>query len=181
MRAVLPAAFLLLITAASGLDAQAVELSAVVRDGIVCADLSFRWDREREFIESLQDGLESRITFTARLFDRNQALLPILRNIQIESRTFSQSAFFDFLGKKFIVETDLGRRTTYDSAEELIRGFFTMSDITLAERTQVGDPFVTARVQFEPVRLMPPLTIISLVGASGTYTSPWIQKDVASP
>lgn len=163
------------------LDAQTVELDAVVRDGIVCADISFRWDREQEFLESLHDGLESRITFTARLFDRRKAFLPIFRSVLVESRISSQSAFFDFLGKKYIVETDLGRRITFDTAADLIRGFFTMYDITLAERSQVGNPYVTARVQFEPVRLMPPLTIVSLVGASGTYTSPWIQKDVASP
>jgi hypothetical protein len=177
----LAAVLALLAVSAPRLPAQEVALAAAVREGIVCADIEFRWDREVELIQSLRDGLESRITFTARLYDRKQALLPIMRVVQIESRSFSQSAFFDFLGRKFIVETDLGRRITFLRAEDLIHAFFTMHDITLAERSQVQDPFVSVRVQFEPVRLMPPLTIISLVGAAGTYTSPWITGEVASP
>ena len=172
------AACFMLAVLAPALGAQETQLATAVRDGIVCADLVFHWDREEEFIGSLKDGLESRITFTARLFDRRPALFPSLGNIHVETRTASQSAFYDFLSKKFVIETDLGKRFTYTSAQDLIRNFFTQTDITLAEWSQVRDPYVTARVQFEPVRLMPPLTIVSLVGATGTYTSPWIRRDV---
>ncbi len=173
------AAALLLLAVSPPLFAQRVDLRALVRGGIICADVDFRWDREQEFLNAVRDGLESRITFTARLYERRAAFLPFFRNVLVESRTFSQSAFFDFLGNKYVVETDQGRRVVYDTEEELIRGFFSMPDITLAEISTVSDPYVTARVQFEPVRLMPPLTIVSLVGAAGTYTSPWVGKDVA--
>jgi len=48
------------------------------------------------------------------------------------------------------------------------------SDATAAERRRL---YVTARAQFEPVRLMPPLTLIGLAGAAANVATPWVRRD----
>jgi hypothetical protein len=68
---------------------------------------------------------------------------------------------------------------TYARPDELIRGFFALeevfgSDATAAERRRL---YVTARAQFEPVRLMPPLTLIGLAGAAANVATPWVRRD----
>jgi hypothetical protein len=38
--------------------------------------------------------------------------------------------------------------------------------------------YAIARAQFEPVRLMPPLTLVVLAGAAATSTTPWTRKEL---
>lgn len=171
------AALVILFPAPVG--AQDVKLTVSVAEGIVRADVAFRWERQEELLSALQDGLESRITFTLRLFEKRPAALPFLENSLVVEKSISQSAFYDFLEHKYIVESEGGGRRSFDRPEDLINGFFSWTGIALDSRARLRSPFVTARVQFDPVRLMPPLTIVSLIGATGTYTSPWVMGKVA--
>jgi hypothetical protein len=160
---------------------QGVDLDAECTAKAVRAHVRFRWNKEAELISLLRDGLESRITFTVRLFRKRPALLQFLGEILVAEKSLSQSAFFDFLDQKFVVEPEKGQRKLYVQPEEMLRGFFSWTDILLDEGGSYGDVFVTARIQFDPVRLMPPLTIVTLVGGTETYMSPWVRKEVARP
>jgi hypothetical protein len=131
-----------------------------------------------ELVSSLRQGLESRITFTARVYERRHGLLPFRGDRMLAERRVSHSAFWDFLDERFVVETDTGTRVSFGSVDELLRGFFTLSAIPLYNgRAPRAALYVMARAQFEPVRLMPPLTLVSIVGRAATYTSPWARRD----
>jgi hypothetical protein len=158
-----------------------VDLSVFVEGGTVIADIAFKWDKENELIDSLRNGLESRITLTVRLFKRRPAVLPFLEDIRYVERNISQIAFYDFLNREFIVESENGKKTVFQRPEDLLAGFFSWKGIMLAAMAGLVRPFVTARVQFDPVALRPPLTIVSLFGVTGTYTSPWVRREVIAP
>jgi hypothetical protein len=172
------ACFLLAGTAAAA-QAQALELSATQRGSFVGASLSFRWAGANEVIDSLLTGLESRITFTTRLYESRRPAFSFAGDRLLLERTVARSAFWDFLDRVFVVEQEGVPQRTYTDPRELIRGFFALdeaysADMASASRRRL---YVTARAQFEPVRLMPPLTLISLAGASANVTTPWVRGD----
>jgi hypothetical protein len=170
--------FLALVCSPSILAADDLNLAVGVRDGIVRADVSFRWDRERELITALRDGMESRITLTLRLYGKKAAFLPFFSNALIAEKSLSRVAFFDFLEKRFVIESETERKRVFDEPAEMVREFFLWTNVSMGARSAAKHPFLSARIQFDPVHLMPPLAIVSLAGVAGTYTSPWIRREV---
>jgi len=161
---------------AASLAGQGVDLSLSSAAGVLSADITFRWDRMEELVSSLRQGLESRITFTARVYEKRRGILPLPGDRMLAEHRVARSAFWDFLDDQFVVETDTGARVSFASVDELLKGFFTLSKIPLYNRPHT-DLYVMGRAQFEPVRLMPPLTLVSMVGRAATYTSPWVRRD----
>jgi hypothetical protein len=173
------AALSLLVLAPARSRAQAIELSVAPRGGLLTASRSFRWARTEEVIDSLRKGLESRITFTLRLYEKRRPAFSFAGDRLLSERTVVRSAFWDFLDQVFVVEGEDGAQKTYTDPAELLRGFFALDevfgfDMAAAARRRV---YVSARAQFEPVRLMPPLTLIGLAGAAANVTTPWVRRD----
>lgn len=173
-------ACVLLAAAAAAGQAQAVELSVVPRGDLLAASLSFQWGRAGELIDSLRSGLESRITFTTRLCEARRPAFSFAGDRVLAARTVTRSAFWDFLDHVFVVEQGGIQQRVYTDPRELVRGFFTVEeeftvDTESALRRRL---YVTARAQFEPVRLVPPLTLISLAGTAARMATPWVRKDV---
>jgi hypothetical protein len=163
---------------AAAVHGQGVEVSLSSPAGVLSADVTFRWDRMQELVSSLRQGLESRITFTARVYEKRQGIFPFPGDRMLAERRFSRSAFWDFLDERFVVETDTGERVSFASVNELLEGFFSLSEMPLYVRPPASAAlYVMARAQFEPVRLMPPLTLVSIVGRAATYTSPWVRRE----
>lgn len=179
-RALCLAAFsLLLLAPAVTCRAQAIELSVTPHGGLLTASLSFRWAGAEEVIDSLRKGLESRITFTLRLYEKRRPAFSFAGDRLLSERTVVRSAFWDFLDHVFVVEGEDGVQKTYTDPAELLRGFFALDEVfgfdnTAAARRRV---YVSARAQFEPVRLMPPLTLIGLTGAAATVATPWVRRE----
>ena len=164
---------------AASCAAQAVDLSLTTRAGVLTANLSFQWDRMQELVSSLRQGLESRITFTARVYEKRRGILPLMGDRMLAERRVAHSAFWDFLDGRFVVESDARAQVSYASVDDLLKGFFTLSDLPLYAVSPGHQDalYVTARAQFEPVRLMPPLTLVSMVGRAATSTSPWTRRE----
>lgn len=173
-------ALLVLLYVSLPAGGQNVKLQAEMKGSTILASVSFRWEREEELLSSLRDGLESRISFTVRLYEKRPLLLPFLGDALAAEKSVSRNAFFDFLEGEFVVETENGLRTMFENPRDLLVGFFNIS-VPIDARGLLQKPYVSVRVRFDPVRLMPPLTIVSLIGATGAYTSPWIQQEVSGP
>ncbi len=170
-------ALLILLLTPLSASAQSVELTAHRGTDRVQAGVTLVWNRNAELLASLMDGLESRITFTVRLYEKRPMPFQLLGERMAAETSRAQGAFYDFLDRKFVVEGEDGKRRLYSKAEDFLRDFFSWSDIMLTGRG-AEDAYVTARVQFDPVRLMPPLTIVTLVGGTETYMSPWVREEV---
>jgi hypothetical protein len=85
-------------------------------------------------------------------------------------------AYRDILTQMFVVDEDGGTRRSYATTGELLAAFFSVDALALA-RPAGGRPFyVAARAQLEPLRLMPPLTLVTLAGAAA-YATPWMRSD----
>jgi hypothetical protein len=131
---------------------------------------------------TLRDGLESRITFTVRLYERRAGLAAIFGDALLDELRVSRVAFYDTLAGRFVVEQD-GRAAAYPDGASLSDGFFSLRGLSLdaaaasrRERTR----YVAARVLYDPVRLSPPLTILTLFGVAARVATPWVRRDVAA-
>jgi len=146
----------------------------------MAARLTFNWDHVEDVVAALRQGLESRITFTVRVYEKRGGVLPLAPDHLLADRDVSRSAFWDFLDGRYVVESDTGAQVSYANAEEMLRAFFSVPDLFLAPapRTPHRAMYATARAQFEPVRLMPPLTLVSMVGRSAAFVTPWVRKDL---
>jgi hypothetical protein len=173
---------LLLLLALAALPAAGQGLSlSVSREGpLVRAGVVFRWDREQELFSTLREGLESRITFTLRAFEKSPGLLSLLGDRLLAEKTVARSAYFNFLDNTYVVEEADGARAAYTDLGALLKGFFSVPSASLLVlgSARRGPCYVTARAQFDPVRLMPPLTIVSLAGAAATTTTPWVRAEI---
>ena len=169
----------LVVLGASSSPGQAVELSVTTRASSLVAHVVFHWDRMMELASSLRAGMESRITFTVRLYERRKGILPFTGDHLLTERSVSRSAFWDFLDGRYVVESENGARLSYADTDDLLQGFLTLADLALSDLPPEAHPlvYVTARAHFEPVRLMPPLTLVSLVGRAATSTTPWVRRD----
>ncbi len=175
-RGIAAACVLLLAVAARG-GGQEIELSTVAQDGLVTAHLAFRGVPPGDLIESLHKGLESRITFSMRLYEKRRPAFAFAGDRIVAQKIVARSVFWDFLDKVYVVAQDGDGQIVYRDPRELLEGFFTLEE-TLSSSPARGRLYVTARAQFEPVRLMPPLTLVSKVGAAANVTTPWSRRDL---
>jgi hypothetical protein len=175
--ALLTAVFLLLPMPAA---AQWVDLRVTSRTGSLAVSLTFRAEQPQEVVSLLRKGLESRITFTTRLYEKRNGIIPVLGDRMIAEKRVARSAFWDFLDGRFVVEADNGTQSTYGNAADFLKGFFAFDDLFLSvlPRDARRRLYVTARAQFEPVRLMPPLTLVTLVGGAAISTTPWARTEI---
>jgi hypothetical protein len=168
------------LLAAAAAHAQSTDLTVSTGAGALTAGLSFRWDQMQDVVAGLRLGLESRIIFTVRLYEKRRTALPFTRDRLLVERSVSRIAFWDFLDGRYVVESDTGAQVSYAGPEELLGGFFTVTDVFLfpLPRDFHRSMYATARAQFEPVRLMPPLTLVSMVGTVAAAVTPWTRKDL---
>jgi hypothetical protein len=166
--------------AATTAHCQSTELEVSAGSGALAARVTFNWSQVQDVVAALQEGLESRITFTVRLYEKRRSVFPLPPDHLLVERTVSRSAFWDFLDGRFVVESDTGAQVSYASAEELLHGFFSVADVFLypVPRDPHRSMYATARAQFEPVRLMPPLTLVSMVGRAAAVVTPWVRRDL---
>jgi hypothetical protein len=154
--------------------------------GVVRADVAFAAGGADDPAATLRDGLESRITFTLRCYKRQTGIAGLFGDRLLAERTVVRVAYYDVLDRRFVVEQD-GARTSYADEAAFRAAFFALGGVELAPAApaRAGDasdaaPFryVAARAQYDPVRLSPPLTILTLFRVAARYSTPWVRQAV---
>ncbi len=150
------AALVLLGLLPSPAGAQSVDLTVNRRSGALYAAVRFHGGPVDSLAGSLRDGLESRITFTVRLYERRAVRFLFGSDRLVMERTVVRSALWDFLGQSFVVESSAGTRSSYTTVDALLEGFFTLTDLMLPSAgSDRGAPrYIVARAQFEPWLLL---------------------------
>jgi hypothetical protein len=168
-----------LLALASALSAQTLDLRVDAAGGTVDTHLIFHWGQSAALIKSLESGLESRISFTIRLFETRRGWLPFRRDRLVAERIISRSAYLDRLDERYVVEQD-GDRRSFATDADLLSGFLNVEDAPFsgALLSPGRALYVVAQARFEPVLLMPPLTLVRLVGVMASVASPWMRTDL---
>jgi hypothetical protein len=169
-------------------DAQTLALGVTAAGGGARAHVVFSTGGADEPAATLRNGLESRITFTLRCYEHRPGLAGLFGDLLLAERTVVRVAFYDFFDRRFVVEQDDARASYADDAG-FLAAFFTLRDVEISPPAGAprsvgagGGPsrYVSARAQYDPVRLSPPLTILTLFGVAARYTTPWVRRAVPS-
>ncbi len=156
--------------------APTLAVSADERGGALVASILFRWDEPQELLASLQGGLESRLVFTVRLYEKRTGLLAFRGDRVLAQVTIVRTAYRDILTQTFVVEEEGQAPRSFPTSDALLAAFFSVSGLGFPPPLPAwGRAYVAARAQLEPVRLMPPLTLVTLAGAAA-YATPWVRS-----
>jgi hypothetical protein len=150
----------------------------VASGGGVTASIVFTWDRPQEIVDSLLGGLESRIVFTVRLYQKRTGLLAPLRGDRLVAQTtVVRRAYRDTLTRMFVVAEDGQPALSCATTDQLLAAFFIVGGVSFRQpAASLAGSYVAARAQLEPVELMPPLTLVTLAGAAA-YATAWARSD----
>ncbi|HEC61768.1 MAG TPA: hypothetical protein ENI27_05880 [bacterium] len=167
--------FFCLVIGSFPVCAETVSLNAARVGDLLVVSIALKGGDAEQVLASIQDGLKSEIVFQARLYERNRGLFSFLGDRVFVEREVVQVAYFDFFDDMYVVESELKGTRKYEQREEFLRDFFHLADFSLQDmrylRRGPGSYYILARIRLDPVRLVPPLNIISLFNSS--VVTPW--------
>jgi hypothetical protein len=171
---------LLLLFTSEAAFSQAIELRVRASGNAVSAELAFQWEQKEKLLEFVKSGLGSRVEFLFRLQKKRRAIFPFLQETVVSETSLERSASFDIFSNEYSVASEREGKTFYTMPDEFLAHFFTVRDLVVFNGLQPGSSYAVAvQVRLTPIRLVPPLNIISLFGGMmAPYASPWIRQEV---
>ena len=182
---VIPILLLLVSTFVSGQEAR---LDAAVRGRRVYGTVEYLDSNFAErgvsasqaVLASLWDGLRAEITFQLRLYRRSSGVFAFLGDRLLRERQVDQVALFDFYENRYKILRDNRITGEYAAETEFLDAFFSLPEIDLGEINtgDGGDYYLLARVRMMPVKIIPPLNIITLFSTDTVFTTPWVEAEL---
>lgn len=155
-------------------QSQEVTLSAVLRDGDVRVDARFDFDETDAMFDYLGDGLKSEIVFEFRLYEQSEGFFSFLGDRLLLEKHSAHTAHFDMYSGKYVIVDGEGEQREYVSRQSFLHEFFAISDYVLSEAFhRIAHCYILARIRLNPVKLVPPLSVIALFFETGSVTSQW--------
>ena len=166
------------------LSAEETLLTAVAREGrvIVSAALS---GVESEQIYStfrkglLEEGLKTEISYQFRLYRRDKSFFSFLGDKVIAEKKIIKTAYLDIYERVFIIEVNEEKKVLLYE-EDFLRSFFKAEDVQIGRLSsrESKEHYVLARISFSPVRLVPPLNMISLLYKKTAVVTRWTEAEI---
>ncbi|GAH18281.1 unnamed protein product, partial [marine sediment metagenome] len=112
----------------------------------------------------LEEGLKAEISYQFRLYKRNKSFFSFLGDKVITEKKIIKTAYLDIYERVFIIEVNEEKKVLLYE-EDFLRSFFKAEDIQIGRLSsrESKEHYVLARISFSPVRLAPPLNMISLL------------------
>jgi len=129
-----------------------------------------------KILTSLEEGLTSEILFQLRIYTVNEGFFSFLGNKLIMEKKISYIAFKDFFLNQFVIQKTDNELFYFETIDSFISNFSYIEKYPLIESNKINSSnyYILARVRVNPVKLEPPLHIITLFKPIGR-TSRWVE------
>jgi hypothetical protein len=175
----LPLLILLLSLDSEAASGQGIELRLGTSGNTIRADVVFQWERKEELLRFVRGGLGSRVEFLFRIQEKRHTILPFFQEALVSETSLARSASFDIFSDEYSVSSEREGKAVFATADDFLRYFFSVRDCAVLNGLRSGTSYAVAvQVRLTPIRLVPPLNIISLFGGMATFTSPWVRQEV---
>jgi hypothetical protein len=117
------------------------------------------------------------------LYRRQKGFLGWLGDRPVVNLRQSRVASFDPFTNRYVIEEDGRAAEAFGDQGEFLRRFFVLADHPVGE-IEEGDPgayYVLARVRLSPVRIIGPLSIVTLFSSESLITTEWVEQALGGP
>jgi hypothetical protein len=128
-----------------------------------------------QITHAITEGLKSEIIFQFRLYKKNTGFFSFMGDIFISEKSAVRIAYKDFFTNYFIIQSGKATELFADESE-FLAGFFSIDgfEIEFPKNMTSGEYSIRCRITLNPVKVEPPLHIVSLITPIGTST-PWVE------
>ena len=168
--------FLLCFFPPTSTYAQDLWLAQQVEDQHVIVSTGFICECDAEVYQSIEKGLKAEIVYQIRLYEQGKGFFSLWGGRLVEEIKQTYKAFKDIFENAFVVETSEGETRVFRDWENFIKAFFTLSDISFLLPERDKEYYILARIQLSPVKLVPPLDLITLIRPVAMVTE-WHRED----
>ena len=146
----------------------------------VSVSLDYRDPRRQEVLTALAEGLTAEIQFQLRLYRRQPGFLRFLGDRLVVERRISQTARYDSFEGRYRIRRQDRELAAYSEPGEALEAFCSLSDFPLADlsREEPGEYYVAGRARLTPVKMVAPLSLITLFLPRLAFSSPWLEGGV---
>lgn len=141
-------------------------------------EFSFRIEdyKTSEIINSLRDGHRSEVLYEFRLLREAKGIAKIFGDRLIEEAQVLYVARWDALDENFVVRIDNTIERAFDDPDMFLAFFLSVRDHTMSipDDLQNGD-YLLGRWRLQPIKLVPPLTLMTLIKPDLQIISSWRQ------
>jgi hypothetical protein len=140
------------------LPGQEILLSAGLTSREIRVSADYAGDEIDQVLAALQEGFKSEIVF---------------------QKSVTRLAYRDLFEQRFVIESG-DERLSIGGEEAFLPAFFRLSGFRLASirDIDVRDYYVLGRIRVQPVRLVSPLNIVTLLFRRTVTTTPWQAVDI---
>ncbi len=152
-------------------------LEAEVRGSRVLASARLDGASAESLLAAVREGLTSEIVFQLRLYRRQRGFGSLFGDRLIREKTVVRLGAMNAFDRRFTIRGDTGLALECREEQAFVRQFFELDGCDLGELSgeDPGRLYVLARIRYSPVRLVPPLNIITLFTRRTAITTGWAE------
>ena len=132
-----------------------------------------------KILKSLNEGLKAEIFFQFRLYKKNKSIVSFFGDWVVAEEKPFFIAYRDFFSDLYIIETSEHKKYTFSEAEMFTEHFSGISSYRFfnISNIDISEYYILARIIINPVKLEPPLHIISLFSPIRRMTN-WAKSNI---
>lgn len=132
-----------------------------------------------KILKSLNEGLKSEIFFQLRLYKKNKSSISIFGDLIVAEKKPFFVAYRDFFSNLYVIETSENKKNTFSETDIFMENFSRISSYRFYNIANLDtqEYYILARIIINPVKLEPPLHIISLFSSIGRTTR-WAKSSI---
>ncbi|MFP4564472.1 MAG: hypothetical protein ACLFRY_14310 [Spirochaetia bacterium] len=174
-------ALILLLLTAGAAHPQTLHVSVehVPAESAVSLDCLVVEAPEEELWESVDGGFQVEVVYTLRLYRKSAGLFRFLGDKIVEDAEPTRTGEYDpFSGLYLIHDTYSGGTIRSDNRNSFLSKLLRVDDIRLEIPREEGSYYILAEAEISPIKLKPPLTILSVFSKRNRYHTDWIRIPV---
>ena len=131
-------------------------------------------DPKEAIVESLEAGHRAEVHYEARIYRRTTGLNRLFGDRLVAEEKVVYEARWDEFNSRYVVVVDEEFERSFTDADDLISFLLILDSHIISLPKESSDAiYLMCRAQIEPIRLVPPLTLLAVVVPKFRMSTPW--------
>ncbi|NOY10333.1 MAG: hypothetical protein GXP33_15980 [Spirochaetes bacterium] len=128
-----------------------------------------------EVVKTMRDGLRPEIFYQFRLYKKQHGIMALLGDKLVYEDNLVYTGSYDLYEKRFFLKVKDDGEYTFIKSRNFLKYFFKLHNYSLSYsiKGNVSDYYLISRVKYIPVKLVPPLNIVSFFINPDSVVTGW--------